>query len=1572
MHLRLFAVFAGALLATAGVASAATVIEKEFRYDAGRVRVASRDGYTAVEARGAVREFRSGHPDLPWISERIDLPEGTRATSVEVVDVETGLLARGALIAPAMVLTPGLGPVERTRPDPRYFSTATPQPEDWVGLGEQGSRRGRNVAYVRISPVRWNPSTGELDRVARVRVRLTLEASHDVPVTRERIVREWEDGGLPSGVPTRALGAALTAADGVPRPGAGAFRPQQLPSVLGSPVAYLIITSDALAPSFQPLADWKTQCGVPAVVRTTSFIQQQYPSAADDAERIRLFIRDAYSRWGTKWVLLGGDTDIIPTRQAITLFYGGESIATDLYFSCLDGNWNADGDSVYGEGYSSPSDPGDGCDLLPDVYVGRAPVLTVSDAQTFVNKTLSYEKTPPGGYEQGWLFFAEVLFPQPWTTGQPTQLDGAELTEDLLPLTDQVPAIHTARLYENYTDGRWRPGSLPEDQQSVMDSLNAGYGMALHIGHGYRNVMEVGSGSLVNSDVMSLHNGDKLFNLYAINCTSSAIDFPCIGEAFILNPNGGAVTNVGSTRFDFPSAGRSYQYEYFRLFLEDSVDAVGELQARQKEPFVAFSAYDGVHRWTQFTLLLLGDPELHMWHGSWRPLAVSHPASVALSDSQFAVNVSSGGQPVANARVTAYRAGDEYASVTTDALGNAIVPFRPDSAGSFVLTATAYNAHPYQATVALLPSAVATLVDGAVIVDDGAAAGTSGDQNSKLDAGETAELRVAVRNRGALAATNVTAKLSTTDPQVTILVPTASYGSLAADALIVPSVGFRVSTPDTMTDQREIPFTMTVLADGGLSWTEKFQLTVHSPELRSFGHGETEPVGNGNGRPEVGETVQYAIQLRNLGTGTAYGTAAVLRSYDGLALVTDSTTSFGTVAPGTVSTGDPLVFQPLSAGAKLALIVSDSRGLQTTQTLDLGHPAVPSAIKGLGAASSIALTWKRVLDPDLFGYRIYRSSSQGGTYTLVNPVPTDRIAYFTDEGLVPLTRYYYKISSVDSSGNESALSAVAASSTNPPLHSIFPVPTGRNTPSPVALEYVYSSSQMDIAAGADFLYVLHADGNAPVDADGSGATLGDFSNVGSYYAAGPSIAPLAPGQGWSFICPTWDSSALYVFDTAGQLRPGFPVSTLDPLWSSAAVGDIDGDGRMEIVVGSNGVRVYAFNDDGTEVLNGDNNAGTQGVFKALSAGPNFCTPALADIDGDGLPEIIFNGGDGRVYAWNADGSNVPGFPIVTNAYFSGSPAVGHLDGAGDTSLEIVCVGTNDSIYVFEPDGTRRPGWPLWNRASGTSKSPSPAIADMNNDGYNDIVFQSTNGYLFVYNRNGTVLPPLTAIKYTALTSGVAECSPIVADLNGDGRNDVLLGDEAGVLTAISGMDGTVLPGFPIQLAGEVRGTPAVADIDRDGMTEIVVADWDKNIYVWDYDFPFQPNGEAPWPQFHHDPRRTGLASSVLYLGAGDPGQGGTPVRELELAPPSPNPAHARSRLWYGVPVTLAGGTYDLSIYDLGGRRVRHVASGEARAGRWSLEWDLRGEDSRPVRGGVYFARFSLGGHAVTRKLVVVQ
>jgi len=670
------------------LAGAATTVTREYRYEAARLRLEPAAGGVAVRCEGGLPEYRVGRPDLPVVAERLSLPPDMRLAGVEVERMETEPFAQGVRVAPAPEIRPGLERPGAAAPDPGLFDRAGFQPEIPVSPGLQGCEDGERVAWLLVSPVRWDARSGRLERVSRLVVKIRLEPAADRPLRRAR------DAAQPSIGRAAVAAAGRGGAAAAPGRAAQPFVPTQIPSLLGSAVDYVIVTDDQLAPAFQTLADWKTASGVPAVVRTLSFIRAGYPQGADDAERIRLFLRDAYTRWGTHWALLGGDTEVIPARYAHHT-YDDSELPSDLYYSCLDGNWNANGDSTWADGYSGPSDPGDNADLLPELWVGRAPVVTPADAEGFVAKTLGYETAPVDAAMNQILFFAEVLVPENWNHVSAPMLDGAQLVEqDLLPLLDPVPGLHVARLYENAGDARWRPGALTETRAAVIDSLDRGYNLAVHIGHGYRTVMSCGDDNLDNHDAYALSNGARLANLYAIDCTSSAIDFASLGEAFVRARGGGAVTSIGSTGLDFPSVGRAYQKEYFRLLFQAGVTAVGEAQGRQKLPFVANSYYDGFDRWIQLTLLLLGDPELRIYTATPLALAVTAPGTMPASDSSVTVHVETGGVPLPGARVTAWMPGHEYRIGLTDAGGDLVLPLRPDTVGLCSLTVTAFNARP--------------------------------------------------------------------------------------------------------------------------------------------------------------------------------------------------------------------------------------------------------------------------------------------------------------------------------------------------------------------------------------------------------------------------------------------------------------------------------------------------------------------------------------------------------------------------------------------------------------------------------------------------------------------------------------------------------------------------------------------------------------------------------------------------------------------------------------------------------------------------------------------------------------
>jgi hypothetical protein len=216
---------------------------------------------------------------------------------------------------------------------------------------------------------------------------------------------------------------------------------------------------------------------------------------------------------------------------------------------------------------------------------------------------------------------------------------------------------------------------------------------------------------------------------------------------------------------------------------------------------------------------------------------------------------------------------------------------------------------------------------------------------------------------------------------------------------------------------------------------------------------------------------------------------------------------------------------------------------------------------------------------------------------------------------------------------------------------------------------------------------------------------------------------------------------LYVWNSKGELLEGWPITTSRGYtfsgWCNPALADVDNDGYKEIAVGSYSfidpnrvayVTLYRY--DGA-VMPGwpQFTAGGDSLYSFASG------PAAADIDDDGMPELIFGDIWDHVAAWNGDGSLVPGWPVIygqidTSLAFRSTivanPSIGDLD--GDSRLEIL-VNNNQAdllggiwlgrIYAFNHDAIPLSWSPLRTREFASTNSV--AMADLDHNGSLNLV-----------------------------------------------------------------------------------------------------------------------------------------------------------------------------------------------------------------------------------------------------------
>lgn len=489
----------------------------------------------------------------------------------------------------------------------------------------------------------------------------------------------------------------------------------------------------------------------------------------------------------------------------------------------------------------------------------------------------------------------------------------------------------------------------------------------------------------------------------------------------------------------------------------------------------------------------------------------------------------------------------------------------------------------------------------------------------------------------------------------------------------------------------------------------------------------------------------------------------------------------------------------------------------------------------------------------------------------------------------------------------------------------------------------------------------------------------------SISTSAPAVADV-DGDGMNEIVLTTYAGTIYVLEHDGTVKNGWPVRlpdvpscSQDPdaptegpcmgrideeryaiidrgAFAAPVLEDMDQDGDYDIIQAAFDGKIYVFDASGERLPNWPVEVRYEGDLSD-DPGPSriFTTPAVADFDGDGLPEVLVgsnqklgNGGNaGGVYLIDGRGTDAaqpkPNWPVtftsfnlfplvaegVTNAGVIGtvdgqrvaiahgnasSPVIVPLDPGGQTGLGRQPANglprrpdPNDPSLPYQGVDPSSIFGPLSTALQPNTMLPlfsQPSLGDMDQDGTPDIIATGGSLNLALSLANGDARPGGNLIAMWSLKTGqMLPASPMdledftflnssaVVDLTGDGYPEALVGSGGYYVHAVDAC-GREAPGWPKFTGQWIIPTPAVGDLDGDDTLEVAIGTRNGWLYVWHTQAP--DTNLIEWESYHHDNRNTGNLDVPLE-------QGGEPTAKKPLTPEvcTEVPTEEEDELTYG-------------------------------------------------------------------------
>lgn len=406
---------------------------------------------------------------------------------------------------------------------------------------------------------------------------------------------------------------------------------------------YTVVTNRELAPAFDRLIGWKRQKGYSAGVVCIEDILacpdfqggDLVSNIDDDAGKPRAYLKYTYDSGSLRYALLAGDYTVLPIRygtgrRSITIkdsqnqdssIYVDWPIPSDLYFSDFNGNWNVDGDSLYGEFESSEMYT---MDYAPEIFVGRLLCTNRQEIANYTEKLIRYERNPGNG---DYSYLQKAFY------HQCDELQGIHEADSVS--SNFSPIFPQYTIFEEKPSYNTENPTFPSGSE-VITEMNERYGFFSWHGHG--NPGGIGTKSHKNHEypywgilavqgvtchhvfeesngLNNLTNQDYPAIAYSTACDVTPFDIYeqynvtyNIGSSFTVAGLYGGPAFLGNTRSGW--IGSSVRLE--KKFVEQIKEGNNQIGVAEAFSKVSF-AYNKYSRWCSLTHSLIGCPEFEMW-----------------------------------------------------------------------------------------------------------------------------------------------------------------------------------------------------------------------------------------------------------------------------------------------------------------------------------------------------------------------------------------------------------------------------------------------------------------------------------------------------------------------------------------------------------------------------------------------------------------------------------------------------------------------------------------------------------------------------------------------------------------------------------------------------------------------------------------------------------------------------------------------------------------------------------------------------------------------------------------------